>query len=214
MRVSAENIAKKFQYPYITDMELGLLLGGTADSRYSKIKRLLAQGKLIHIRRGLFCWTDQVGHFIKPHPFELAQRIYAPSIVSLESALSYHGLIPEAVYVITSACANRANQFHTPLGIFNYIHTPLKNFYTQVELINDGDYRYFMAKPWRAICDYVFCYKKDWQGINVLMESLRINRESLPPLTQEDAKLLDEYYHHRRLSRFLKSVLSHKQSEL
>jgi hypothetical protein len=63
-----------------------------------------------------------------------------------------------------------------------------------------------MAMPWRAICDYVYCYKKDWGGLRPLLESLRINREALPKPRGEELELLDEYYHHRRLSHFLKGI--------
>ena len=73
-------------------------------------------------------------------------------------------------------------------------------------LIAENNYRFFMAKPWKAICDYVFCYKKDWDNLEPLLESLRINREDLPMLRDEEIQLLDEYYHHSRLSRFLKGI--------
>jgi hypothetical protein len=201
-----ENKLRNYYRPYITDAELEMLLDGTSDSRYGRVKRLLAQGKLLHIRRGLYCLTEMMGYLTKPHPFELAQHIYAPSYISLESALAYYKLIPEAVYTITSVCAKRSKEVHTPLGIFSYLHLPLENFYTEVVLIAANNYRFFMAKPWKAICDYVFCYKKDWDNLEPLLESLRINREELPMLRDEEIELLEEYYHHSRLSRFLKGI--------
>lgn len=195
-------------YPrsFITDVELDILMQGSPDSRYSKVKRLLAEGKLLRLRRGLYCLTAALGHADKPHSFELAQYIYSPSYISLESALSYHQLIPEAVYGITSACIKRSKDFHTPLGIFSYSRLPLENFHTQVELIVENNYRFFMAKPWKAICDYVFCYKKDWNSFDPLWKSLRIEPENLPTLYAEESELLDEYYQHRRVSRFLKGI--------
>ena len=78
-----ENKLRNYYRPYITDAELEMLLDGTSDSRYGRVKRLLAQGKLLHIRRGLYCLTEMMGYLTKPHPFELAQHIYAPSYISL-----------------------------------------------------------------------------------------------------------------------------------
>ena len=124
--------------PYLTETELEILLDGSADSRYSRIKRLTAQQRLIRVRRGLYCRAE--GDKLTPlHPFELAQLIYAPSYISLESALAYHQLIPETVYTITSACAKRSKEFYTPLGVFSYLHLPLAGLYSEVELIIESE---------------------------------------------------------------------------
>lgn len=203
---SLQRTLQSYPRPYLTDAELEVLLDDTPDSRYGKVKRLLAQGKLQHIRRGLYCITEEVGYLTKPHPFELSQFIYGPSYISLESALSFHQLIPERVYTVTCATGKRSKEFQTPLGIFSYKHLPLENFYTEVYIFEEHGHKFFMAKPWRAICDYVFCYKKNWNNLDPLLESLRINRENLPILRSEESQLLDEYYHHTRISRFLKGI--------
>ena len=183
MHTALETQLRNYPRSCITNTELEFLLDGTKDSFYSKVKRMLAQGKLTQLRRGLYCLTETLGYSPKLHPFELAQHIYAPSYISLESALAYHQLIPEAVYTITSVCTKRSKEFHTSLGIFSYLHLPVENFYTEVELITENNYRFFMAKPWKAICDYVFCYKKDWRNLDPLLNSLRINHEDLPLLS-------------------------------
>lgn len=194
-----EQDLRDFPHRVLTDVEIEMLIGGTPDSRYGKVKRLIANGKLLHIRRGLYCLT-------KPHPFEVAQYIYTSSYISLESALQYHGLIPETVYTITSASGGRSKQFNTPLGIFDYQHLPFENLYTDVELIQENDFRFLMAKPWKAICDYVYCYKKDWNNLEPLSKSLRINPDDLPELSDQLIDELNEYYHQKRLHRFLKGI--------
>lgn len=206
MTTLLERTLQRYPRAYLTDAELAALLDGTPNSRYGKLKRLLAQGKLLHIRRGLYCLTDRLGYLTKPHPYELAQYIYGPSYISLESALSFHKLIPETVYTITSATVKRSKDFQTPLGLFSYLHLPLENFYTEVEIIKENGYQFFMAKPWKAICDYVFFYRKEWSSLEPLLVSLRINRENMPILRSEEIQLLDEYYQHTRVSRFLKGI--------
>ena len=57
-----ENILRAYVRPYITDIELKTLLNGTPNSNYSKVKRLIAAGKLLHIRRGLYCLTEMLGY--------------------------------------------------------------------------------------------------------------------------------------------------------
>ena len=69
--------------PYLTDAELEMIWGGTPDSRYGKVKRLLAQETLLHLRRGLYALTKTSGYHGVLHPYELAQPIYSPSYISL-----------------------------------------------------------------------------------------------------------------------------------
>lgn len=195
---------------YIADKELAFLFGslqGKSDnSRYSLVKRLLKTKKLIQIRRGLYNLTEAFGHSHSAHPFELAQQIYAPSYISLESALAYHQLIPERVHTITSVCAKRSKNFDTPLGLFQYHHLPLLNFYMETERIATQTENYIVAKPWKAILDYIYCYKKNWVNLRDLTEDLRIETEDLPLLGFEQSDYLEEYYDHSRITRFLKSI--------
>ena len=203
--MTPNNQLRQYPKPYITDGELEILWDNSPDSRYGKVKRLLKQGKLLHLRRGLYSMTEALGYPDKPHPFELAQYIYGPSYISLESALSFHKLIPETVYTVTSATVKRSNEFQTPLGLFSYSHLHPDNFYTEVELVTENNHQFFMAKPWKAICDYISCYKKNWDSLEPLLESLRIHREDLPVLRLEEIELLDEYYRQARVSVFLKA---------
>lgn len=205
MRV-LESVLRQFPRPYLTDAELEVLMKGTPDSRYGKVKRMLAQGRLKHIRRGLYCLTNELGYIIKPHPFELAQYIYGPSYISFESALSFHQLIPEAVYTVTCATSKRAKEFHTPLGIYNYVHLPEKDFYFAVDLMNENGHQFFIAQPWRAICDYVFYYKKEWDSLHPLVESLRMDLENLPRLSENQIELFEAYYQSSRIQRFLNGM--------
>lgn len=190
--------------PLISDFELAELLDGTADSRYGKIKRWLAQGLLVRIRRGLYYLAFNKKAEVQT--FELAQYIYGPSYISLESALAYHNLIPEAVHTITSVCTKRSKIFHTPFGEFNYWHLPVENFYLDVKLIRNDNEQFLMANPWKAICDYVYCYKKNWLGMQPLVDSLRIDEKDLPKLQEKELIALDGYYHHQRISHFLAGI--------
>jgi predicted transcriptional regulator of viral defense system len=52
--------------------------------------------------------------------YRIANKIYKPSYVSLESAFSYYNLIPESVFTITSVSSNKTSTFHTLIGQFSY----------------------------------------------------------------------------------------------
>jgi predicted transcriptional regulator of viral defense system len=207
MRNSLEDLVQHYPRPYLTDTDLKLLLAtGTNHSRYGKVKRLLAQGKLVLIRRGLYSIPQRFGDAMMVHPYEIAQMIYGPSYISFESALSFHQLIPERVYTITSATIKRSKEFQTPIGLFHYQHCPLEFFYCKVDRIIENGGTFFMASPWKAICDYVFCKKKHWTGAKPLVESLRIDLDQVPTLTSEDCAILENYYNNRRMSLFLQGI--------
>ncbi|MBI2194794.1 MAG: hypothetical protein HYU36_22665 [Planctomycetes bacterium] len=108
-----------------THPEVNCWVGGSAARQHSLLKRSMAAGEVLRIHRGLYCLANR---FLasKPNPFVLAQRVYGPSYVSLESALSYHGWIPEAAYAVTSTSVNRSREFDTPLGLFSFASVPQK----------------------------------------------------------------------------------------
>jgi len=178
-----ERIKAQIPNDFFTDIELMRILPKSANSRYALVKRAIASNDIIHIRRGLYGLS-------KKHQksgmnlFELAQAICGPSYVSLESALSYHGWIPESVPTITSVCLNRSKEFSTPMGVFSYSRLPKFN-YIGVERISSGKTLFLMAEPSRALIDMVAIYRKDWRGIDPLASSLRIEQGDLKKLNKE-----------------------------
>ena len=202
MGILLERILRREGRAFYTDNELRLLLTGTSHSQKSIIKRAVRAGLLIRLRRGLYCVSEEITQK-KPHAFELAQFIYGPSCISLESALSYHDLIPEAVYTTTSVTINRNKTFTTPLGEYDFHKVPTKDFLLGVDRMTHGEAIFFIASPWRALADCVFCYKKHWESLTALENDLRLSIENLPKITESLAKALKKYYHNKRVDTFL-----------
>ena len=65
----------------------------------------------------------------------VANRLYAPSYVSFDYALSYYGLIHERVYEITSATLHAKKVFETPLGRFSYRPIPMEVYTLGVDWV-------------------------------------------------------------------------------
>jgi len=194
-----------FPAPVATESQLAQLLGGSADSYSARINRAVATGQLIRIKRGIFSLGKRLA--ARPlHSFEIAQFIYGPSYISLESALSYHGLIPEAVYMTTSACILRNKTFRNSLGDFSYNRLPINNFFIGVECIQEGDNQFLMASPWKALLDYIYCRKENWCDFTPVEESLRIELSELPKITRTELINFKKYYHSKRISIFIDVV--------
>lgn len=87
--------------------------------------------------------------------FEIANRIYGPSYISLEMALSYYHLIPESVYGITSVSARRTYRFETPIAEFTY-RTLKPSLFFGYELVKYDDKVFKIASAEKAILDYFY----------------------------------------------------------
>ena len=87
-------------------------------SQFSKPRgqnsQIVASGEIVRIRKGLYAF----GAPLQRAPISrelLANLIYGPSYISLDYALSYHGLIPERVETVTSVTLGRSAHLHYAL---------------------------------------------------------------------------------------------------
>lgn len=176
-------------------------------SRYGIIKRALKSHYLLKLRRGFYLIEKPFNESI-PNLFEIAQTLYGPSHISLESALSYHQWIPEAVYTVTSVTAKRSAKFGTPIGQFNFNHIPAQDLYLGVERIaTPAGEIYFMAQPWRAIADCIYVYKKKWHNLRSISLDLRVAWETLLESDNKTLQLLSENYPSARVRKLLNQYL-------
>lgn len=167
------------------------------------LKRSVATGEVLRIRRGLFCLANRYLHR-RIHPFELAQQVHGPSYISMEAALAYHGWIPEAVYGVTSATGTRSRSFETPIGFFSYTRIPQIIFLAGVaRVVLEGGGCCFLAGPLKALADYVYVHACDWRSAEPVIGSLRVEEEHLDTLPADAFELLDGVYASGRVNRFL-----------
>lgn len=117
-----------------------------------RVTALLRSGVIIRVKKGLYVFGKEYRR--EPYCREvLANLAYGPSFVSLDSALGYHGLIPERVEAVTSVTSGRARRFDTPVGLFIYRPTPCLS--VGVERAGQGDSRFLIAVPERALADRI-----------------------------------------------------------
>ncbi len=206
MPVSREKLMiLEYERPYIHDSTLAIILGGSEDRRYSWVKRALRDKILIRLRRGIYLITKKDPSLI--NAFEIAQQLYGPSYISFESALSYHGWIPEAVYITTSAGAKRSLSIQTKIGIFSYEHTPKEQFYMGVERKEDKDSIYLIAHPWKALADYMYVRRKKWKSFAEVIEDLRLDESKVEASDKQTLEEISRYYHSPRVRRFARMIL-------
>lgn len=202
MKQQLENLLFTWPNQCIRDVDLITLLRCSENARYSLIKRALKNKQLTLLKRGLYL-IEKPYRKLHPNLFEAAQLFYGPSYISLESALSYHQWIPEAVYTINSATVKRSNHFKTPFGNFNFLTIPTNSFYLGVDRIVEGDSTYLMAHPWKALADYIYIYNPKWNTLLDAMADLRIEPENLKSAYPKILTLLATHYPNKRVRKIL-----------
>jgi predicted transcriptional regulator of viral defense system len=208
MNKITEKVIENLKFDFFTDTDVANLFAGKSrDGLYALVKRAIANKEIIHLRKGLYCLAAKYQRK-GVNLYSLAQLIYGPSYISLESALSYHGWIPEAVYTVTSVSMKKSKEFETLLGRFSFSRIPLKVFYSKVERISDEQtgVSFFMARPMKALADYVYVYKKSWLSLEPAVKSLRIEKEQLEKVTAKELNLISQNYKNRRVRQFIEAV--------
>lgn len=95
--------------------DIRALFGISAVASAALLHRYKKQGFILQIKRGLYVFPD-----ILPPDVYIANKLYSPSYISLEFALSYYGVIPETVYEITSVTTKATRRFKALGKIFSY----------------------------------------------------------------------------------------------
>jgi len=111
------------------------------------------KGFIKMIRRGHYAFSGL--EINESALFLMANKIYTPSYVSMEMALAYYNLIPEAVYGITSVSSRKTNHFKTDFGEFIYRHIKPQLIFGY-KLISYNGQNFKIAEPEKAILDYFY----------------------------------------------------------
>ena len=171
--------------------------------------RAVDAGEVIRLKPALFLL--QAGYRRSdPHPYVVAALLHAPSHISLETALSHHGLIPEAVYQTASVTAARSRAFDTPVGRFTFQRVPARNPRAGVQAVKLGRESWaFVATPLRAVADMVYLrpsvvWRSD--GLGFLTDSLRIEEEDLLRIELSSCEEIQESLRSRRVRDYLEGL--------
>ena len=174
------------------------------DRPRDKITALLKKGVIIRVKKGIYIF----GESYRRRPFSrelLANMIYGPSYISLETALHHHGLIPERVEAMTSVTEGRGRRFFTPLGLFLYHGIPETVYPIGIDQVAiEGGRSFLMATPEKALADKIQAERglplHSQAELRVyLLESLRIDHKALGRLDAAAVCLMAERYRSRKL---------------
>mgnify|MGYP001572111654 FL=1 len=127
--------------------DIRALFGVSAVAVAGLLHRYKKRGFIAQIKRGLYVFPDAL-----PPDVYIANKLYSPSYISLEFALSYHGVIPENVYEITSVTTKATRHFETLGKIFSYRKIK-KTAYTGYGIEKQGGFSLYIADVEKAFVD-------------------------------------------------------------
>ncbi|MHA1482287.1 MAG: type IV toxin-antitoxin system AbiEi family antitoxin domain-containing protein [Candidatus Heimdallarchaeaceae archaeon] len=151
---------KKKKIRIFTPLEFKRLFAVSDYATQWFIKTHTKKKLFVKIRNGLYMLADYpANHYL------IANRLYEPSYISFDAALSFHGIIPETIYAVTSATTKTTREFEADNIRFVY-HKLKKEAYTGYKAIKHSDNTILMAEPEKALADYLYFVALKKRGLH------------------------------------------------
>ncbi len=154
---------KEKKLSLFTPMEFKRIFGVSEQATRWFIKTHSQDGLFIKLRNGLYMVADSpASHYL------IANRLFPPSYISFDTALSFYGIIPETIYAVTSATARVTRTFEIQGVSFTY-HRVKRGAYAGYRPVKHQGDTILMAEPEKALADYLyfaflkkrsFCYER------------------------------------------------------
>lgn len=209
------NISRSSGPDIVDYQQVTSMLEGYAKPR-DRISALLKKEELVRVRKGLYV----LGERYRRSPVvreQLANVIYGPSYVSLDYALSYHGMIPERIEEMTSVTTGKMRRFETPFGIFTYRPLPVERYEPGIIWGGSAPSRFLIASPEKALIDKVWCDKRFKPGrkadfSDYLFDDLRIEPSRLVDLDADLLAQIASAYRSRKITMLVRVLESINRS--
>ena len=176
-----------------TARDVQALFGNSIVSSSWLLYRYSKAGFITRIKRGLYVFPDAM-----PPESYLANKLYSPSYISREFALSYHGIIPETVYEITSVSTRATRRFEKLGKIYSYRHIKKSAFAGYVVAKQQG-FSFLIADPEKAFVDTLY--------YRVLFGKKPLNRFNKEKIDQKKALQYAKLFNNAKLVETLKQTL-------
>lgn len=155
------------------------------------------KGFFIKLKNGFYAFKN---HF--PPEVEIANRIYSPSYISLEYAMSHYNIIPDTVYSVTSITTKTTREF--VINNISYSYRKIKKSgFTGYAKKNVNGHMALIAEPEKAFIDYLYFVSLGKKSVYDRIEIKNLKKEKLiyyAKLFKKDSiiKLLNDIYDKNR----------------
>ncbi len=163
---------------------------------YEEILAFFPREKRENLKRMIYRWAEKnwicslkrgLYELIYPKDLNIpdlyvANKLYTPSYVSLETALSYYSLIPEVSMAVVSISTKATRRFKNKHGLFLY-HTVKPECFTGYYIEQQRGFSFLIAEPEKALADYI--YFKSYRRKKFSFRDERFDRKAVRRLKKD-----------------------------
>jgi len=150
----------------------------------------LKKGYIERLKRDLYACVEPVLESAIPD-FYIANKLYVPSYISLETALSHYNIIPEIAAQVTSVTTKSSREFKNRHGVFIY-RSCKKRAFTGYRIASYEGYKVLIADREKALVD--FLYFKLRHGLSIDFDEERFDADILKGIEWKKAREYAELF--------------------
>ena len=159
---------KEKNIPVFSVIDVSRLFGLSQSTAIKLLYRYASNGFIVRLKRGIYALADSL-----PSDLFIAGKLYEPSYISREFALSYHGIIPEIVYEITSVTPKATRRFEKIDKVYSYRKIK-KNAFCGYIIEKQKGLNFYIADIEKAFVDTSY-----FRMIDKLKPLSRFNKEKI-----------------------------------
>lgn len=148
--VNLQNLLQKRRIGIFTTGDVEMLLKASETAVYRLLWNYEKKGFVVKLKKGLYALKSDF-----PDSYLIANRLYQPSYISFDTAMSHYGMIPETIYSVTSATSQITRSFEIEGVLYDY-HSIKKVAYTGYNPLKYRGAVVLMAEPEKALVDYLY----------------------------------------------------------
>jgi predicted transcriptional regulator of viral defense system len=176
-----------------TPDEFRRLFGMASEQTKYFLESYTKRDMFVRLKKGLYALKGAM-----PREEVIANALYRPSYLSLEYALSRHGIIPETPYTVTSVTTKSTATFTVKGKVFSY--TKIKrSAFTGYAPEKRGDDTVFFAEPEKALADYLYLVSLGKKTVNDRMDTSRLDKKKI--------KMYASLFHRKGLTRIVDELI-------
>lgn len=156
-----------------TPLEFQRLFGMPGERAFNFLKYYTKKGLFARLKNGVYVLATNI-----PSEFLIANKLYQPSYISFEYALSFYHLIPETVYTVTSATTKPTREFEALGKAYKYYKIK-REVFLGYEPKKIQDVTVYIAEPEKALADYLYFVDLKKKSLIERFSTRNLNRKKL-----------------------------------